>query len=123
MKFFYSLIFLCLLSCYQPERDCSNFKTGTFEFETLIGTEIVKTTFVRSDSTEIDYFKGKADTSAIRWLNDCEFIVKHINPKNMAEKKAMHMKILTTDGDEYLFEYNIVGETRKEKGTARKINN
>jgi hypothetical protein len=39
----------------------------------------------------------------------------------MAEKKALHMKILTTDGDQYLFEYNIVGETRKEKGTARKI--
>lgn len=121
MKFILLLFSFTLLSCYQPERNCSKFKTGTFEFETLVGTEILKTTFVRTDSLEIDYFEGKADTSSIRWLNDCEFIVKHLNPKNMAEKKAMHMKILTTDGDQYLFEYNIVGETRKEKGTAKKI--
>jgi hypothetical protein len=121
MKFIYVFFSFILLSCYQPERNCTNFKTGTFEFETLIGTEVVKTTFVRTDSLEIDYFRGKADTSSVRWLNDCEFIVKHTNPKNMAEKKALHMKILTTDGDQYLFEYNIVGETRKEKGTARKL--
>jgi hypothetical protein len=121
MKFIYVFFSFLLLSCYQPERNCTNFKTGTFEFETLIGTEVVKTTFVRNDSLEIDFYRGKADTSSVRWLNDCEFIVKHVNPKNMAEKKALHMKILTTDGDQYLFEYNIVGETRKEPGTARKI--
>ena len=121
MKYFILLSVLLLASCYQPERNCTNFKTGTFEFETLIGTEITKTTFVRTDSTEIDYFRGKVDTSSVRWLNNCEFIVKHLSPKNMAEKKAIHMKILTTEGDQYLFEYNIVGEDRKEKGTARKI--
>lgn len=123
MKFFLLLfVFLCI-SCYEPERDCTHFKTGTFEFETLIGTEVVKTKFVRSDSIEIDYFRGKVDTSSVRWLNDCEFIVKHLNPKNMAEKKAVHMKILTTDGNKYTFEYSIVGENRKEKGTAIKIEN
>jgi hypothetical protein len=121
MKLLLLLSVLLLVSCYQPERNCAHFKTGTFEFETLVGTEILKTTFVRNDSIEIDYFRGKADTSSIRWLNDCEFIVKHLNPKNIGEKKTMHMKILTTDNDTYLFEYNIVGDTRKEKGTARKI--
>jgi len=39
----------------------------------------------------------------------------------MAEEKAIHMKILTTNGDEYLFEYNIVGDTKKQKGTAKKV--
>ena len=107
MKYLLLLSALILVGCYQPERNCTHFKTGTFEFETLIGTEILKTTFVRNDSLEIDYFRGAADTSAVRWLNDCEFIVKHVNPKNMAENKAMHMKILTTDGDQYLFEYNM----------------
>ena len=38
----------------------------------------------------------------------------------MAEKKAIHMKILTTKGDEYVFEYNIVGDSKKQKGTAKK---
>lgn len=112
---------LCLSGCYQVERNCEAFKTGTFEFEAIVGTELTKTTFVRNDSIEIDYFRGKADTSYVRWLNDCEYVVTKKNPKNQAEKKAIHMKILTTTGNTYNFEYNIVGETRKEKGTARKV--
>lgn len=118
------LVMLCPLlfsSCYEVERNCTHFKTGTFEFEQLVGTEVLKTTFVRNDSIEIDYFKGKQDTSRVRWINDCEYIVKHINPKNMAEQKAIHIKIISTKGDSYLFEYNIVGDTRKEKGTAKKV--
>ena len=93
---------------------------GTFEYKALIGTEVLNTTFTRNDTLEIDYFKGKSDTSSIRWINDCEYIVKKINPKNMAEEKAIHMKILTTKGNEYNFEYNIIGDTKKQKGTAKK---
>ena len=98
-----------LVSCYETERNCAQFKTGTFRFEAVIGTQIETTTFVRNDSMEIDYFRGNADTSSIRWINDCEYIVQKINPKNRAEKKAVHMKILSTQGNEYTFEYNIVG--------------
>tara|TARA_R110000787_G_scaffold284341_2_gene397944 strand:- start:5494 stop:5865 length:372 start_codon:yes stop_codon:yes gene_type:complete len=115
------LLSLLIFSCYNPERNCQDFKTGTFEYEALIGTEVLTTTFTRNDTLEIDYFKGKSDTSSIRWINDCEYIVKKINPKNMAEEKAIHMKILTTKGNEYIFEYNIVGDTKKQKGTAKKI--
>jgi len=110
-----------LISCYNPERNCIDFKTGTFEYEALVGTEMLTTTFVRNDTIEIDYFKGKSDTSSIRWINDCEYIVKKINPKSMAEEKAIHMKILTTNGSEYIFEYNIVGDTNKQKGTVKKV--
>ncbi len=122
MRFLLPLLISFLLSsCYNAERNCSYFKTGTFEYEALVGTEMLTTTFVRNDSIEIDYFKGKADTSSIRWINDCEYIVKKINPKSMAEKKAIHMKILTTNGEEYIFEYNIVGDTKKQKGTVKKV--
>ncbi|MDT0554897.1 DNA topoisomerase IV [Patiriisocius hiemis] len=122
MRFFLiASLLLLLVSCYSVERDCSSFKTGTFEFEAVIGTEIFKTKFTRNDSIEIDYFRGKADTSSIRWINDCEYIVKNLNPKNMAEEKAIHMKILSTQNDSYTFEYNIVGEEKKQKGTAIKI--
>lgn len=114
---------LLVVSCYESERNCSDFKTGTFEFEALIGTEVLKTQFIRNDSIEIDYFRGKSDTSSIRWINDCEYVVRKLNPQNMAEEKAIHMKILSTDGDEYLFEYNIVGEPKKQRGTAVKMNN
>lgn len=110
-----------LASCYEVTRDCSHFKTGTFEFEALVGTEVSTTTFKRNDSIEIDYFRGKADTSYIRWINDCEYVVTKKNPKNQAERKAVHMKILSTDANSYTFEYNIVGQARKEKGVATKV--
>lgn len=122
MRFITGLLLSFLIfSCYNPERNCQDFKTGTFEYEALIGTEVLITTFNRNDTLEIDFFKGKSDSSSIRWINDCEYIVKKINPKNMAEEKAIHMKILTTKGNEYNFEYNIVGDTNKQKGTAKKI--
>ena len=122
MRFITGLLLSFLIfSCYDPERNCQDFKTGTFEYEALIGTEVLITTFNRNDTLEIDSFKGKSDSSSIRWINDCEYIVKKINPKNMAEEKAIHMKILTTKGNEYNFEYNIVGDTNKQKGTANKI--
>ena len=122
MRFITGLLLSFLIfSCYNPERNCQDFKTGTFEYEALIGTEVLTTTFNRNDTLEIDSFKGKSDSSSIRWINDCEYIVKKINPNNMAEEKAIHMKILTTKGNEYNFEYNIVGDTNKQKGTAKKI--
>lgn len=122
MRFITGLLLSFLIfSCYNPERNCQDFKTGTFEYEALIGTEVLTTTFNRNDTLEIDFFKGKSDSSSIRWINDCEYIVKKINPKNMAEEKAIHIKILTTKGNEYNFEYNIVGDTNKQKGTAKKI--
>ena len=122
MRFITGLLLSFLIfSCYEPERNCQDFKTGTFEYEALIGTEVLITTFNRNDTLEIDSFRGKSDSSSIRWINDCEYIVKKINPKNMAEEKAIHIKILTTKGNEYNFEYNIVGDTNKQKGTAKKI--
>ena len=65
-------VFTCL-SCFEGKRDCSDFKTGTFKFEAIVGTKVETTTFVRNDSIEIDYFRGKADTSSIRWINECEY--------------------------------------------------
>ncbi|WP_121665355.1 DNA topoisomerase IV [Mesonia aquimarina] len=117
---FFALIFL-LISCYSPNRNCQQFKTGTFEFESYLNGELVKTTFVRNDSIEIDYFKSKADTSSIRWINNCEYILTNLNPKNMAEEKPLHMKILTTEENTYTFEYSVVGEDKKQKGTVKKI--
>jgi hypothetical protein len=112
---------LILNSCYNAERNCSDFKTGAFKYETLIGTELLSTTFIRGDSIEIDYFRGKTDTSSIRWINDCEYILKKINPRNRSEEKSIHMKIITTSGNEYVFEYNVVGDSKKERGTATRV--
>lgn len=117
---FYILYIIILSSCETPERDCTSFKTGTFQFETLLNGDLVATTFVRNDTLEVDYYQGKADSSSVRWINDCEYIVKKLNPKSMSEEKAIHMKILTTQGDFYTFEYSLVGESNKQRGTAQK---
>ena len=121
MRLFFLAFLILFISCFQPERKCEDFKEGTFTYEAMIGTEVLTTTFVRNDSIEIDYFKGKADTSSIRWINDCEYVVKKLHPKNRAEEKAIHMKILTTKNNQYTFEYNIVGEKQKQRGTAVKV--
>ncbi len=120
---FIILVQFFALSCETPERDCKKFKTGTFTFETLLNGELVATTFTRNDTLEVDYYNGKADSSSIRWINDCEYIVKKLNPKSMSEEKSLHMKILTTEGDFYTFEYSLVGETTKQRGTAKKTAN
>lgn len=115
------LLILSLSSCFQPERNCSDFKTGTFEFESYLEGELVKSQFVRNDSIEIDYFRGNTDTSSIRWINNCEYIIANKNPKNRAEEKPIHIKILTTKGNTYTFEYGLVGESKKQRGTVVKV--
>ena len=111
------------IACFQPDRKCADFKTGTFEFQTYLNGELVTSKFVRNDSIEIDYFQGKSDTSSVRWLNDCEYILKNLNPKNRAERQPIHIKILTTNKDGYVFEYGVVGQSRKERGEVTRSKN
>ncbi len=82
----------------------------------------MSTVFERNGDLEIDYFGGKIDSSSVRWINDCEYIMKKMHPKNKAEEKSVHVKILTTTGNSYTFEYNIVGDNNKSRGTAIKTN-
>ena len=112
---------LVAYSCYGPERNCSDFKNGIFSFTAEVDGEKLTTTFVRKDSIELDYFQGKVDTSSIRWINDCEYLIRNLNPENRSEEKPLHIKILTTDGDSYTFEYGLVGDSKKQRGTAVKV--
>ncbi|GAB5475590.1 MAG: hypothetical protein Mars2KO_36890 [Maribacter sp.] len=116
------LLFVVLLGCYEPERNCSDFKNGAFSFTSIVDGKELKTTFTRNDNLEVDYFAGKADSSSVRWINDCEYIVKKLNPKSKAEEKPIHMKILSTTDNSYTFEYSIVGEAKKQRGTVTKTN-
>ncbi len=119
------LLFFTLLvlnACYQPKRDCKAFKNGEFSFTTTINEEEVTTTFIRKGELEVDYFEGKIDSSSIRWINDCEYVVKKLHPRNKAEEKSIHMKILTTTDNSYTFEYNVVGDSYKSKGIVIKTN-
>ena len=88
----------------------------------MVDEEKLTTRFVREGDREIDYFQGKSDTSEVRWINQCEYIVKKLNPKNISEEQAIHIKILSTTANSYTFEYSIVGSKVKSRGTAIKIN-
>ncbi len=117
------LIFLGMVTaCYNPPRNCAEFKEGTFSFTTMIEGSEQTTTFVRTKDTEIDFFNNKADTSSVRWINECEYIVKKLNPRTAAEEKSIHMKILSTTDSSYTFEYGLVGSSKKSRGTAFKAN-
>ena len=122
-KPYYIVVFVFLLvACYEPpERKCEDFRTGTFTFTANIDGEEQTTTFIRTDKIEIEKFKGRQDTSSIRWLNDCEYVLKKLNAKSRAEERSIHIKILTTSDSSYTFEYNAIGDKRKLQGEALKI--
>ena len=110
------------ISCYNVERDCIEFRTGFFEFSTSINDSIVKSTFIRTDNYEIEQFKGVKDSSTIRWVNECEFILTKINPKTNQERRPIRIKILRTVGNSYDFEYSQVNNPQKvNRGTVNKI--
>lgn len=114
-------LFLLLISCYNTEHNCKDFKTGKFKFEYEVDGVKKTTLFERNDSIEIEIFEGKTDTATIRWVNDCEYILKKLHPKNSAEEKVIGMKILTTSENSYTFEFGMVGSDQKQKGTVTKI--
>lgn len=112
-----------MMSCYNVERNCADFKTGKFKFEYEINGVKKTTVFERNDSIEIETFEGKTDTSTVRWVNDCEYVLQKKHPKNKAEEKAIDMKILTTSKNSYTFEFGMVGVDEKQRGTVTKISN
>lgn len=121
MKYSYILLLLLTTSCYQIERNCLDYKTGSYKSTIVIDDVSYVSTFTRTEDLQIETFENKTDSASVRWINDCEVVFKTINPKNMAEQKDIHLKILTTTDSTYTFEYSYVGETLKQKGTAIKI--
>ena len=116
------ILSILFISCYSVERDCIEFRTGSFEFSTSINDSIVKSTFVRTDNYEIEEFKGVKDSSTIRWVNECEFILTKINPKTNQERRPIRIKFLRTYGNSYDFEYSQVNNPQKiNRGTVNKV--
>lgn len=110
-----------VVSCYNQENNCNDFKTGTYEFTQTINGKKKTSTFVRTKNLQIETYEGKTDTASVRWVNDCEFILEKLHPKNMLEKKAISMRILFTKKNTYTFEYSFVGDAKKQKGIVTKL--
>lgn len=118
-----SLLFTLLLlsSCYNVEHNCKDFKIGKFKFTQEINGKKKTSTFERTKNLQIETFNGKTDTALVRWINDCEFILEKLHPKNRQEKKAISMKIISTKNKTYIFEYSFVGDNNKQRGTVTKL--
>ena len=120
MKKILTLLPFILISCFQQERNVGDFRTGKFEFVQEINGKKQVTVFERSDSLQIETFNNKTDSASVRWVSDSEFILQKLHPKTMKERKAISMKILSTNADGYTFEYSFVGEEKKQQGAVTK---
>ena len=75
------------------------------------------------EGMKVELFEGKIDTSSIRWVNDCECILTKLNPNNNQEKRPIQIRIISTKGDRYTFEYSLVGDSKnRQRGSIQKIN-
>ena len=121
-KYMLFSMLLLIFSCYKVERNCSNFRFGTFKYERVIGNKLSTSFFIRDNDIEIEYYNNKIDTSKIKWVNECEFILRKQNPINNIEKKPISMKIISTHKNYYIFEFSLVGDNEKrQRGKIVKI--
>lgn len=122
MRYFVVLIIIFTsVSCYQVDRDCNKFRTGTFVWEQEVGGKLLKTTFTRSEHLQIEHYDNVIDSSRVEWINDCEWRVIPINPKTNADSRAYLFKILSTKENSYKFEFKQSGRDQTYTGTAVKI--
>ncbi len=121
-KLFLLTISVVLFSCTFPEKNCSKFKVGVFNFESKTSTGIYNSKSIRNDSIEIEYFGTTIDTSKITWVSECEYILRKLKPKNISDQKAVSVKIIGTTENSYLFEYSFVGDKEnRARGNAYRV--
>ena len=110
-------------SCKEIERNCNLFRTGMFYSQINYDGVLFSSTFTRDDKNlQIEKFQGEIDSSKVRWINDCEMVLSPINSKKLSDKKNILIKILTTTDTSYSYEYSFIGENKKLKAVAIKIN-
>ena len=122
INFFLVLFSVLFFSCVIPEKNCSQFKVGEFNFESKTESGIYSSRSVRNDSIEIEFFGSTIDTSKITWVSECEYILRKLRPKTLSEEKAISVKIINTSEKGYLFEYSFVGDKEnRARGNAFKV--
>ncbi len=122
INFFLVLFSVLFFSCVLPEKNCSQFKVGEFNFESKTESGIYSSRSLRNDSIEIEFFGSSIDTSKITWVSECEYILRKLRPKTLSEEKAISVKIINTSEKGYLFEYSFVGDKEnRARGNAFKV--
>tara|TARA_B100000530_G_scaffold144667_1_gene90491 strand:+ start:567 stop:866 length:300 start_codon:yes stop_codon:yes gene_type:complete len=96
--------------------------TGEFEFSYKINDTVQKSRFTRTLNYEIEEYNGIIDSSSIKWVNNCEFLLTKLNPRTNQEKRPVRIKILRTYEDSYDFEYSSINEPIIiKRGTVKRI--
>ena len=122
INFFLVLFSVLFFSCVIPEKNCSQFRVGEFNFESKTKNGTYSSRSVRNDSIEIEFFGSSIDTSKITWVSECEYILRKLRPKTLSEEKAISVKIINTSEKGYLFEYSFVGDKEnRARGNAFKV--
>ena len=122
INFFLVSFSLLFFSCVIPDKNCSNFKIGEFNFESKTENGVYNSRTIRNDSIEIEFFGSSIDTSRITWVSECEYILRKLRPKTLSEEKAVSVKIINTSEKGYLFEYSFVGDKKnRARGNAFKV--
>ena len=96
--------------------------TGELEFSYKINDTVQKSRFTRTLNYEIEEYNGVIDSSSIKWVNNCEFLLTKLNPRTNQEKRPVRIKILRTYEDSYDFEYSSINEPIIiKRGTVKRI--
>lgn len=119
------IIFSCVIllcSCQNNKKlDVQSFKTGTFEIPAGKGFE--KTTFVRKDSFQIEFYGDRVDSLSIVWKDNFNYTLKMLNPKSGLDREPIHVKITGITSNSYDFEAVIGHSNYKQKGIVTKTSN
>ncbi|MFY7670942.1 hypothetical protein ACOSP6_07605 [Tenacibaculum sp. MEBiC06402] len=133
LSFLFYIVFISFVSCKvdtsgNPER----FKFGTFEIPA--GDNYSKTTIVRKDSLQIEYYTKKVtistdssviekeiekvDTLFIKWKNNFAYQLKMKSPKTDLDKEIIFVQITKVKDSSYDYTSRIGYSKFKPKGTV-----
>lgn len=119
-----SCILICVLlfisSCKPGGNvDLNNFRTGTFEIPAGKGFD--KTTFVRTDSLQIEFYGDRTDSLSIKWKDNFNYTLLMLHPKSKLDKEPIRVRITGVTANSYDFEAVIGHSNFKQKGKVTKI--
>lgn len=124
MKYLYFLLIIPLFNCSAQKNNCSNFKTGTFEY---IDNDNNKHTIIRNDSIQTEFNKKNniKIITTVSWVSDCEYILTYKDIENYSKKnkvigKKIVVKIIDIKDNTYIAQ--AISDAINSKITFTKIN-
>lgn len=121
-----------IISCtIETKGNADRFKYGTFEIPAI--NNYSKTTIVRKDSLQLEYYSKKVTVSTdstvveqeikkvdslyIKWKNNFAYQLQIINPKTDLEKETIFVQITKVQDSSYEFSARVGYSKFKQKGT------